>query len=101
MSSRRHVLATLSLAALGALLADLAAQPVGSDADAVVALSFINEWDRSPAAIKNQFVRSDGAGSIARGNFWWTREYLFPRAFRAYQSALRSSLDGPPQPARP
>jgi hypothetical protein len=83
-------------AALDAVLADLAAQPVGSDADAVVALSFVNEWDRSPIAIKNHFVRSDGAGSIARANFWWTREYLFPHAFRAYQAASRPAPPGAP-----
>jgi hypothetical protein len=65
-------------AALDAILADLAAQPVGSDADAVVALAFIDEWDKSIDAIKKHFARSDGAGSIARANFWWTREYLFP-----------------------
>lgn len=82
-------------AALDTLLADLAAQPVGSDADAVVTLSFIDEWDRSPIAIKNHFVRSDGAGSIARGHFWWTREYLFPEGFRAYRSAT------PPDPHQP
>lgn len=79
-------------AALDAILADLAAQPVGSDADAVVSLSFINEWDRSLPAIQRHFVRSDGAGSIARVTFWMLRAYLFPADYRKFQaSSTRAS----------
>ena len=83
-------------AALDAILADLAAEPVGSDADAVVALSFINEWDRSLPAIKRHFARSDGAGSIARTSFWMLRANLFPDAYLEQQAS--SSRPSSPEP---
>lgn len=72
--------------ALDNILNSLAAEPVGSDAGEVLTLAFINEWDRTIAAVRTHFVRTDGAGSMARANFWWTREYLFPNDFAAWKA---------------
>ncbi|MFN0129584.1 MAG: hypothetical protein ACKV19_23200 [Verrucomicrobiales bacterium] len=72
--------------ALENILDSLAAEPVGSDAGGVLTLAFINEWDRTIAAVRTHFVRTDGAGSMARAHFWWTREYLFPKEFAAWNA---------------
>jgi predicted Ser/Thr protein kinase/tetratricopeptide (TPR) repeat protein len=65
--------------ALDDLLSKLADEEVGSDSSVVVALSFIDEWDRSIKAVNAHFTATDGAGGMAEAAFWQTRAYLFPR----------------------
>jgi tetratricopeptide (TPR) repeat protein/predicted Ser/Thr protein kinase len=71
--------------ALDDLLSKLADEEVGSDSSVVVALSFIDEWDRSIKAVNAHFTATDGAGGMAEAAFWQTRAYLFPRQMLEFQ----------------
>lgn len=71
--------------ALDELLATLAKEPVGSDSSVVVALSFVDEWDRVQKAVTAHFAATDGAGSYAKHGFENIRSYLFPRRMLEFQ----------------
>ncbi|MCB1132870.1 MAG: tetratricopeptide repeat protein, partial [Verrucomicrobiae bacterium] len=71
--------------ALDRLLARLASETVGSDSSTVVALSFVDEWDRSVKAVNAHFIATDGAGGLGENAFWCTRFYLFPRGLLGYR----------------
>jgi tetratricopeptide (TPR) repeat protein len=65
--------------ALDYLLASLAMEKTGSDSSVVVALAFVDEWDRIPKALKAHFVHSDGAGADLKFFCDLSKAYLFPR----------------------
>jgi tetratricopeptide (TPR) repeat protein/predicted Ser/Thr protein kinase len=65
--------------ALDELLAKLAKEKVGSDSSVVVALSFIDEWDRVPKVVKAHFSEADGAGGTSQASYKLRSAYFFPR----------------------
>lgn len=75
--------------ALERVLKSLAKEEPGSDAQAVVTLSFIDEWSLTPAAVQRHFVKADGAGGISKTMFWLRREHLFPENYRAFREKGR------------
>ena len=67
--------------ALQFLSDELAKQRRGSDAQAVVPLGFIDEWDLTIAAFEKHFARgADGAAAEASMLFWEQRQYLYPES---------------------
>jgi|GEM_PF-6767987 len=79
--------------ALDYLLTKLAAQKVGSDCDESVVLAFVDEWERSPAAVESHFTATDGTGGLNHGDFWAARMFLFPRNYLLYKI---KDLEGAP-----
>jgi hypothetical protein len=75
-------------AALDRILASLRKQPVGADADEIVVLSVLDEWDKSIPAFRQHFRRTDGAGGICRRSFETTRQYLYPDQYAAIRHQL-------------
>ena len=63
----------------------------------VVALSFIDEWDRSTKAVNSHFTATDGAGGMAQRGFWARRQYLFPRAYLEYKGKAGEGAPLPPE----
>jgi hypothetical protein len=80
--------------ALDLVLATLAGQEVGSDSGVAGILGYIDEWDRTPAAVESHFTASDGAGGITHGAFWMTRRYLFPRNYLKYKNQAGEGAPG-------
>ena len=70
--------------ALDFILNSLAKQSVGADCDEPVVLSYVDEWERSVPAVDAHFTQTDGAGSINNGDFWATRQNLFPGNYLRY-----------------
>jgi beta-lactamase regulating signal transducer with metallopeptidase domain len=65
--------------ALQFIFDELAKERRGSDAQAVVPLGFIDEWDLTMAAFEKHFAQgADGAAALAKMLFWDKRRYLFP-----------------------
>jgi len=71
--------------ALDELLDRLTKEKAGSDSSVVVALGFIDEWDRIPKAVNAHFSETDGAGGISQGLLPLRRAYLFPRHSLQYE----------------
>jgi len=71
--------------ALDYLLAELAKTRPGSDAQELIPLAFLDEWELTIAGYEKHFASgTDGAGGIAKGLFWAQRKCLFPQQFEAY-----------------
>ncbi len=76
---------------------ELAKEEPGSDAQATVAMGFLDEWETSIAAHERHFARgADGAGAESLGLFWEQRAFLFPESWgRFHAERLKASgLDG-------
>ena len=75
------------------ILGKLAAEPVGSDSNASVVLAFIDEWERTVAAVESHFTATDGAGGMNRAAFWEIRQFLFPRRYLQFR---QKTIEGAP-----
>lgn len=53
---------------------------VGWDSDTVMALAYVDEWERTKKIFESHYMSQDGAGALSKDSFWLTRRYLFPHS---------------------
>ncbi len=81
-----------SEAGLDRILAQLATEDIGADADTIVVLSVLDEWDRTIRAFRKHFVHTDGAGGTGKSGFKATREYLYPKKYAKMREAIEAPI---------
>ena len=86
--------------ALQIILDSLGKRRPGADAQELIPLAFIDEWEVTVAAYEKHFSKgTDGAGGLAADFFWLERQCLFPEAFDRYRSKERDgTISAPVRP---
>jgi len=76
---------------LDKVLAQLATEGMGADANAIVILGVVDEWDRTIRAFKKHFFHTDGAGASAMHYFLEMRSLLYPKEYQKMQKQFSIS----------
>jgi hypothetical protein len=81
-----------SESALNRILAQLATEDIGADANTTLVLALLDEWDLTIRAVRKHFYRTDGAGAPNKFLFGNTRAYLYPEKYAEMREVIEAPI---------